>query len=69
MINIKDYFKSSSELILKLHTHGKEITAICNEILKCKKKQTAKGKSQKKVKRQSAESKRQMARGKRQNAK
>ena len=37
MINIKDYFKSSSELILKLHTHGKEITAISNEILKCKK--------------------------------
>jgi len=37
MINIKDYFKSSSELILKFHTHGKEITVICNEILKCKK--------------------------------
>ena len=37
MINIKDYFKSSSELISKLHTHGEKITAICNEILKCKK--------------------------------
>ena len=34
MLNVKDYFKKSSDTILTLSKHEKEINIICEEIIK-----------------------------------